>query len=178
MKPRKPPRLFLISPKQVLDQLCGLARVDGNKRAMKIDPEAGSAHFLEMTRSFVQADLAAPHRIILEGDADQAVWNAIAAHSLPVKAEGEFNPLALVEPPRAAQFLVSLVPIKHRENLLGDLEEEYRTRFIPQHGLRKAAFLYWLQAIYAFVGFLARPLLGIVGIGWPASLLRSLSASL
>ncbi len=70
------------------------------------------------------------------------------------------------DPPRLAEFLLSLVPLKYRENLLGDLEEEYRTRLLPRHGLRKAQLYYCVQALFSIAAFLARPLVGIFGNHW------------
>jgi hypothetical protein len=52
-------------------------------------------------------------------------------------------PLAL-DPPQIADLLVSLIPVKHRENLVGDLEDDYWNRFIPRHGPRRARALYWV----------------------------------
>jgi hypothetical protein len=34
-------------------------------------------------------------------------------------------------PPQAAEFLLLLVPLKQRENILGDLEEEFGTLVAP-----------------------------------------------
>jgi len=50
-------------------------------------------------------------------------------------------------PSRIAQYLLFLVPRKYRENLVGDLEEEYRTRLLPVYGRRWAALWYWCQVI-------------------------------
>ena len=80
----------------------------------------------------------------------------------------------LLDPPKLADFLISLIPIKHRENPAGDLEEDYWNRLIPRHGLRKARFLFWAQVAYALLGFLARPLAQIAGIGWIARLIEIL----
>jgi hypothetical protein len=49
---------------------------------------------------------------------------------------------AIEQPPKAAEFLLLLVPLKYRENLLGDAIEEYWTRLVPRHGARKAKFTF------------------------------------
>ena len=48
-------------------------------------------------------------------------------------------------PPKAAKFILLLVPRRHRENLIGDLEEEYTTILLPEYGVRKARTWYWWQ---------------------------------
>jgi hypothetical protein len=48
-------------------------------------------------------------------------------------------------PPKVAKFILLLVPKHHRENLIGDLEEEYATILLPEFGVRKARTWYWWQ---------------------------------
>jgi hypothetical protein len=105
-------------------------------------------------------------RVLVEGDTEQALFSALRADG----AGARLGRLGFA-PPRLADLLISLIPLKHRETLAGDLEEDYWTRFIPRHGLRMARVLYCVQAIYAFLGFLARPLTGIVGIHWVAKVI-------
>ena len=50
------------------------------------------------------------------------------------------------KPPRTAKFILLLVPRKYRENLAGDLEEEYRA-VLAEFGRHKAAVWYWTQVI-------------------------------
>jgi DNA-binding CsgD family transcriptional regulator len=50
-------------------------------------------------------------------------------------------------PPEFARFLLLLVPKKYRENLLGDLDEEFTTIVLPDYGARKARLWYWWQMI-------------------------------
>jgi len=64
-------------------------------------------------------------------------------------------------PPLTAQYLLLLVPPKYRENLVGDLEEEYWTRLSPAYGRRWAALWYWWQVVAAFGHFLLRLLTGL-----------------
>ena len=47
--------------------------------------------------------------------------------------------------PRNAKFLLLLIPRKSRENLVGDLEEEFSTIILPRCGQRKAQAWYWWQ---------------------------------
>ena len=78
-------------------------------------------------------------------------------------------------PPQFADFLISLIPAKHRINLLGDLERDYWNRFLPRHGVKMARCLYVFHTIYAFLGFLVRPLGGIVGLAWIRKLIEILA---
>jgi hypothetical protein len=48
-------------------------------------------------------------------------------------------------PPRAAKFVLLLVPKQHREHLIGDLEEEYVTIVLPEYGVKRARLWYWWQ---------------------------------
>lgn len=52
-----------------------------------------------------------------------------------------------VHPPAHAKFLLLLIPRKHREHLLGDLEEEYRLTVLPEYGPFKAKAWYWWQVV-------------------------------
>jgi hypothetical protein len=52
-----------------------------------------------------------------------------------------------IRPPSSAKFLLLLVPRRYRENLIGDLEEEYATIVAPQFGLEKARLWYWWQVL-------------------------------
>jgi len=57
-----------------------------------------------------------------------------------VKGDPEKSP----DPPQLATFLFLLIPIRQREHLLGDLEEEFRTRLVPEYGPRWARlYFYW-----------------------------------
>lgn len=66
-------------------------------------------------------------------------------------------------PPRAAQYLLFLVPPKYRENLAGDLKEEYLT-LLSSYGRRWADGWYWWQVIAAFGHFLLRLLTGLAAV--------------
>jgi putative ABC transport system permease protein len=51
-------------------------------------------------------------------------------------------------PPKLARWILQLmVPLKVREFLLGDLEEEFRKR-VDSDGLRKARYWYWIQILH------------------------------
>ncbi|MCG8360805.1 MAG: permease prefix domain 2-containing transporter [Kiloniellales bacterium] len=61
---------------------------------------------------------------------------------------GEVNARAKPEPPRRAVVIMDfLLPHSTRENLIGDLEEEYRTKILPKYGVRVANRWYWWQAL-------------------------------
>lgn len=57
-------------------------------------------------------------------------------------------------PPNAARFLLLLIPIRHREHLIGDLEEEYIAVVLPKYGLKKARAWYWWQVLLSLVPIL------------------------
>jgi hypothetical protein len=67
-------------------------------------------------------------------------------------------------PPRTAQYLLFLVPRRYREGLIGDLEEDYRTRVLPTYGRRWAVVWYWWQVSAAFGHFLLRLLTGLAAV--------------
>jgi hypothetical protein len=48
-------------------------------------------------------------------------------------------------PPRAAKFILLMVPRRHREHVIGDLDEEYTAILLPEYGPRKARICYWWQ---------------------------------
>ncbi len=48
-------------------------------------------------------------------------------------------------PPRLAEFLLLLIPLRQREDILGDLEEEFNTRVVPQYGIFWARLYYCWQ---------------------------------
>jgi hypothetical protein len=49
--------------------------------------------------------------------------------------------------PHAARFILLLIPRRHREHLIGDLEEEFSSVVLPEYGLRKARLWYWSQVL-------------------------------
>jgi transcriptional regulator with XRE-family HTH domain len=57
------------------------------------------------------------------------------------------------KPPKAAKFLLLLVPGKNRDYLAGDLEERYRTILVPEFGVRKAQFWYWWHVFISLAPF-------------------------
>jgi hypothetical protein len=51
-------------------------------------------------------------------------------------------------PPRHAERLLNYVlPRARREEILGDLEEDYYTKWLPKYGAQEARRLYWADAI-------------------------------
>lgn len=65
---------------------------------------------------------------------------------------------ASVSPSRASHFILLLIPKRSREHLIGDLEEEYRTKVLPEYGRFWARLWYWEQTILA-IGFYMWPMI-------------------
>jgi hypothetical protein len=64
--------------------------------------------------------------------------------------------LARNRPPRSAQFALLLIPKRNREHLAGDLEEEFRTVVLPQHG-RFLARCWYCEQVALAIGFYLWP---------------------
>jgi hypothetical protein len=94
---------------------------------------------------------AQDHVVLTEGNHDVDVLY-LAHHGT-----GEF-----LSPPRVAQFLLLLIPLRQREHLLGDLEEEFRTTLVPGYGLRCARIYYYWQVWVEIISAVARGLKGVV----------------
>ncbi len=58
--------------------------------------------------------------------------------------------------PALARFVLLLVPKKHREPVMGDLEEEFRTDLLPNYGRRTAVFHYWWHTVLTIFPFVLR----------------------
>jgi hypothetical protein len=69
-------------------------------------------------------------------------------------------------PPKAAKFILLLVPKRHRENLIGDLEEEYATILLPEFGVRKARTWYWWQVTLSVGPFLWVQIKRVAAAAW------------
>lgn len=70
-------------------------------------------------------------------------------------------------PPQFAEYVLLLIPKKNREHLIGDLEEEYRTKVLPEWGPLRARIFYWEQTAVAVVCYLwpvLKRLLGLAAI--------------
>ncbi len=71
-------------------------------------------------------------------------------------------------PPKSAKYLIYLfLPATDRENIAGDLAEEYQTIILPEFGLRRARFWYWKQvicSIWPLIGIRLRRILTIGAI--------------
>lgn len=65
------------------------------------------------------------------------------------------------QPPHAAKFLLLLVPLRNREGIIGDLEEEYRTILVPEYGHPLAKFYYWWHVILTCVSSIAGAIGGL-----------------
>jgi len=66
-------------------------------------------------------------------------------------------------PPLAAQYLLLIVPRKYRDNLVGDLEEEYLL-LLPTYGRRWTDRWYWWQVGAAFGRFLLHLVAGLATV--------------
>jgi hypothetical protein len=115
---------------------------------------------------------AAPHH----GDEGEAKgWKrlvGIGGSGQVYKIHGDLKPPIVLlrrlvqadHPPRTAQFVLLLIPKKNREHLVGDLEEEYRTKVLPEWGRFRAQFLYWEQTAIAVICYLWPVLKRILGL--------------
>ena len=66
--------------------------------------------------------------------------------------------IVVVGPPRLPQLFLLLLPRRNREHIVGDLEEEFRTIVLPQHGRFLARSWYFEQVIFA-LGFYLWPVI-------------------
>lgn len=67
------------------------------------------------------------------------------------------------EVPALAQYILLLIPQKHRDPLLGDLREEFETILLPTYGLRGARLWYWWHTIISISPFALRMLKRTLG---------------
>ena len=70
-----------------------------------------------------------------------------------------------VVPRRAELILCFLLPPATRANMLGDLEEEFRTRMLPIFGVRVARCWYWTQAVRSVIVVLWSTIIRVVAVG-------------
>lgn len=78
--------------------------------------------------------------------------------------------------PKFAEYLLHFLPKKDREQLLGDLEEEYRGIY-KKFGRRKATFWYYCQVVMSFWPYIAHTIMKLLGwgvVGWVGSAIRRL----
>ena len=74
-----------------------------------------------------------------------------------------------VNPPQSAELLLHLMPERDREYILGDLEEDFRTDFLPKFGPEKARRLYWWHAVRSVLAVVlgrVRWLIRVAAVGW------------
>lgn len=79
------------------------------------------------------------------------------------------KPGEAVDPPERAELLLRLVPRRDREPILGDLEEDFRTDFLPKFGPEKARRLYWwhaVRSVFAIALGRVQWLIRVVAVGW------------
>jgi len=71
----------------------------------------------------------------------------LAEHFIPMLKRHVKRDAITAEVPSSARLLLLVIPRKVRENLVGDLEEEFLTRVLPNYGLTLARKWYWQQVI-------------------------------
>jgi len=69
-------------------------------------------------------------------------------------------------PPKVGKFILLLIPRRHREHLIGDLEEEYTAIVPPEYGRQRAQFWHWRQVVMSIAPLLWAQLKRIAGITW------------
>jgi hypothetical protein len=154
MKWRRSPSVLMV-PHHGFHRAADRISVDHKGDYVLIDAKAGSGKTALWAQAATKGKFYGggyPKRIFVEGDSDQAIFNFIDGDPPYSRNVRHF----LQKPPKTAGLLLSFIPVKYRDNLLGDLEEDYWTRLVPKHGLRWARVCYWFQAIYALSAFLAR----------------------
>jgi len=67
-------------------------------------------------------------------------------HGTWADLEAEFQESA-VNPPLLAEFCLLLIPLRQREHILGDLQEEFSTVVVPKHGIARARLYYCWQVL-------------------------------
>jgi hypothetical protein len=65
----------------------------------------------------------------------------------PIEADRASTPPAPPPPSSAERLACYLLPKRRREDILGDLEEDYRATFLPKFGPREARRMYWSHFI-------------------------------
>jgi len=65
-------------------------------------------------------------------------------------------------PPRVAEFCLLLIPLRQREHILGDLEEEFNTQVVPEYGIFWAHLYYYWQVLMELVTAIVNGVKGIV----------------
>lgn len=86
------------------------------------------------------------------------------AHNIVKIADRKNSSLLSQEPPRFASFLLLFVPDRDREALFGDMEEKYWMRYLPEHGLRKARWVYRWQVGVTIFDFLWAKAMRVLGL--------------
>jgi hypothetical protein len=69
-------------------------------------------------------------------------------------------------PPAVAKFILLLIPERHREPLIGDLEEQYITTLLPEYGAKKARIWYWWQVVTSIGPLLWAPIERAIAIAF------------
>jgi hypothetical protein len=88
--------------------------------------------------------------VIIGQELDHTITNKL----LQIAQVKHQNRAARHSPPKLGEYALLLIPKRNRENLIGDLEEEYRTVILPKYGPRLAAIWYWVQAVWVIGPFI------------------------
>ena len=93
----------------------------------------------------------------------------------PIEADRASTPPVPHLPPSAERLACYLLPRRQREAILGDLEEDYRTTFLPKFGPREARRMYWAHFIRSVAATVPAWIwAAVVGaVGWLLSKLGS-----
>jgi hypothetical protein len=129
----------------------------------------------------IERATAKHQQIVVFRKAHQHVVFAIARHRLGTGVEegaGESGVVAPTEsapsePPIAAHYLLRLfLPAKYRDNLIGDLLEEFHEDVVPVFGQRRAWFWFWKQTITSLFPVIRARVLKLLTAGWIIEWLR------
>jgi len=82
-----------------------------------------------------------------------------------VTTAGYITEQSTTTPPRLAQFILLLIPLRQREHLIGDLEEEFETIVVPKYGLKLARLYYAWQVLVETLRTITNSLRGVL-LGW------------
>lgn len=92
------------------------------------------------------------------------------AAELWVRHDIDTSSPAPAPPESGERLLCYLLPVHRRNEILGDLAEDYRTNFLPKYGPREARRMYWAHFIRSVAAtvppWLWAAILGVLGWLW------------
>lgn len=66
--------------------------------------------------------------------------------------ESDTRTVGNIAPPVAGCYLLDLLlPRKHRDNIIGDIEQDYRTNIFPRYGRTAASIWFWKQVVMEII---------------------------